>query len=46
MSIYERELKGVLQGNKKVLENMIKSCDGNIKKIFGKTCEKPFIVIR
>ena len=46
MSVYERELKGVLQGNKKVLENMIKSCDENVKKIFFQIMEKPFIVIR
>ena len=46
MSVYERELKGVLQGNKKVLENMTKSCDENIKKIFFQICEKSFIVIR
>ncbi len=46
MSVYERELKGILQGNKKVLEDMTKSCDENIKKIFFQICEKPFIVIR
>ena len=46
MSIYERELKGVLQGDKKVIERVTKSCDENIKKIFFQICEKSFIVIR
>jgi len=46
MSAYERELKGILQGNKKVLENMTQSCDENVKKIFFQIREKPFIVIR
>ncbi len=46
MSVYERELKGVLQGDKKVIEKVTKSCDENTKKIFFQICEKPFIVIR
>ena len=46
MSVYERELKGVLQGDKKVIERVTKSCDENVKKIFEKICEKHFIVIR
>lgn len=46
MSAYERELKGILHGDKKVIEKIAKLCDEKEKEIFNKIAKKPFIVIR
>ena len=44
--IYERELKGILQGDVETLENATKTCSEEEKKGYFKIINKPFIVIR
>ena len=44
--IYERELKGLLSGDRKVIDKMIKTCDENEKKHYQSLIDDPFMVIR
>jgi Holliday junction resolvase len=46
MSIYERELKGILQADLKTLNEVTRACDLATKKSFFKILRKPFIVLR
>ncbi|MDG6221400.1 MAG: Holliday junction resolvase [Candidatus Thermoplasmatota archaeon] len=43
---YERELKGILSGDEKVIEKCIKTCSLEDRESYRSTIEKPFIVIR
>ena len=45
-SQYEREIKGVLEGDKKIINKIIKSCDVIEKNNYNKIYDKPFVVIR
>jgi Holliday junction resolvase len=45
-SQYERELKGVLEGEKKTLDKILKTCSTIEKSNYLKIREKPFAVIR
>jgi Holliday junction resolvase len=45
-SIYERELKGILEGEPKILEKTTKTCSPSEKDSYQRICEKPFIVVR
>jgi len=45
-SQYERELKGILEGDEQVLQKNIKSCSTVEKENYLKIQEKPFAVIR
>ncbi|MEM4257564.1 MAG: Holliday junction resolvase [Candidatus Thermoplasmatota archaeon] len=45
-SVYERELKGILEGDTKLLEKITKSCDILEKTKYLCITKKPFIVIR
>lgn len=44
--IYERELKYLLSGDKKVVEKMIKTCDDSERKSYLSMMDEPFVVIR
>ena len=44
--IYERELKGLLSGDKKVIEKMVKTCDEKETSWYRSLIENPFLVIR
>jgi len=44
--IYERELKGLLSGDPKVIEKMIKTCDEKETKWYKSLIDNPFMVIR
>ncbi|MCD6170957.1 MAG: Holliday junction resolvase [Thermoplasmata archaeon] len=46
MSIYERELKEIFSGNKKIIDRVIKSCNNEEREKYYKIIDKPFIVIR
>ncbi|MCD6512935.1 MAG: Holliday junction resolvase [Thermoplasmata archaeon] len=46
MSLYERELREILNGNEEVIERIIKSCSDEEKKNYRKIINKPFIVVR
>jgi Holliday junction resolvase len=45
-SVYERELKGILEGDDKILTKMTKTCSALEKGNYYLTKEKPFIVVR
>ncbi len=45
-SIYERELKGILQADKKTLEKVIKGCDEEERENYLSIKKRPFMVIR
>ena len=45
-SQYERELKGILEGEKKTLDKIVKTCNAIEKDNYLKIREKPFAVIR
>ncbi len=45
-SIYERELKGILQADEKVLEKVIKGCSEEERENYLSIKKRPFIVIR
>ena len=45
-SQYERELKGILEGEKKILDKITKSCDSIEKNNYKKIMDSPFAVIR
>ena len=45
-SQYERELKGILEGDKKTLDKILKTCSTIEKNNYLKIREKPFAVIR
>jgi len=45
-SQYERELKGILEGEKKTLSKITKTCNIFEKDNYLKICNKPFAVIR
>ena len=44
--VYERELKGLLSGDKKTIDKMIKTCDDSERKNYLSLMEDPFMVIR
>ena len=44
--IFERELKGILHGNKDILQKVTRTCDPAVRTAYHKIIEKPFIVIR
>ncbi|KAA0013399.1 MAG: Holliday junction resolvase [Thermoplasmata archaeon] len=46
MSIYERELREILAGNKEVIEKITKSCDENDRRKYFSILKKPFITVR
>ena len=46
MSIYERELREILSGNKDVIERVTKSCSEKERQKYFKIMKKPFIVVR
>lgn len=45
-SQYEREIKGILEGDKKIINKIIKSCNIIEKNNYNKIYDKPFVVIR
>jgi Holliday junction resolvase len=45
-SVYERELKGILEGDEKILSKMTKTCSALEKGNYYLTKQKPFIVVR
>ena len=45
-SVYERELKGILEGNEKILSKVTKTCSILEKGNYYLTRQKPFIVVR
>jgi Holliday junction resolvase len=45
-SQYERELKGILEGEAKILSKITKTCDAIEKGKYSKIVDKPFAVIR
>jgi len=45
-SQYERELKGILEGEDKILSKITKTCQAMEKYNYSKICDKPFAVIR
>jgi len=45
-SVYERELKGILEGDEKTLYKITKTCSALEKRNYYLTKEKPFIVVR
>ncbi len=46
MSIYERELKEILSGNREIVERIIKNLDEEKKEIYRKIFNYPFITVR
>jgi len=46
MSIYERELREILSGNREIVKRVTKSCSEEETKKYFKIFEKPFIVVR
>ena len=44
--IYERELKGLLSGDTKVISKMIKTCDDAERESYNSMMESPFLMIR
>jgi Holliday junction resolvase len=45
-SVYERELKGILEGDEKTLSKITKTCSALEKGNYYLTRQKPFIVVR
>jgi Holliday junction resolvase len=45
-SVYERELKGILEGDEKILSRVTKTCSVLEKEDYYLTRKKPFIVVR
>jgi Holliday junction resolvase len=45
-SVYERELKGILEGDEKILTKMTKTCSALEKDNYYLTRRRPFIVVR
>jgi len=45
-SQYERELRGILEGEKKTLSKIVKTCSVLKQEQYLKICQKPFAVIR
>jgi len=45
-SIYERELKYILSGDKKTITQMIKTCDEDESRSYSIMLEEPFLVVR
>ncbi len=45
-SVYERELKGILEGDEKTLSKITKTCSAFEKGNYYRIQEKPFIVVR
>jgi len=45
-SVYERELKGILEGDEKTLTKVTKTCSALEKANYYLTRQKPFIVVR
>ncbi len=45
-SVYERELKGILEGDEKTLSKITKTCSALEKGNYYLTQQKPFIVVR
>lgn len=45
-SVYERELKGILEGDEKILSKVTKTCSALEKGNYYRTRQKPFIVVR
>lgn len=45
-SVYERELKGILEGDEKILSRVTKTCSALEKDSYYLIREKPFIVVR
>ncbi len=45
-SVYERELKGILEGDEKILTKVTKTCSALEKGSYYLTRKKPFIVVR
>ncbi|KYK21103.1 Holliday junction resolvase [Thermoplasmatales archaeon SM1-50] len=45
-SVYERELKGILEGDEKILSKVTKTCTTLEKGNYYLTKQKPFIVVR
>jgi Holliday junction resolvase len=45
-SVYERELKGILEGDEKILSKVTKTCSALEKQNYYLTQGKPFIVVR
>jgi len=45
-SVYERELKGILEGDEKTLSKITKTCSALEKGNYFLTQQKPFIVVR
>jgi Holliday junction resolvase len=45
-SQYERELKGILEGNRDILAKITKTCSAVEKVHYYRICDKPFIVVR
>ena len=43
---YERELKGLLSGDRKTIEKMVKTCDDNERRWYMSLIDNPFMVIR
>lgn len=46
MSIYERELKEILSGNREIIERITKNLSDERKEIYKKIIEYPFITVR
>lgn len=46
MSLYERELKGILRGDEEVIAKVVKSLEENVKSAFYKIKKRPFVVVR
>jgi Holliday junction resolvase len=46
ITVFERELKHILQGDLDIIKNVTRSCDEECKKDYLKIMDKPFIVIR
>ncbi len=44
--VYERELKGLLSGDKKTIEKMIRTCDEHETRWYRSLLDNPFMVIR
>jgi len=45
-SVYERELKGILEGDEKILSRVTKTCSALEKNSYYLIRDKPFIVVR
>jgi Holliday junction resolvase len=45
-SHYEREFKGILEGEDKILSRVIRTCSSHEKESYSRVNDKPFIVVR